>query len=167
MRATDALLLGVLIIAMVMDLRTGKIRNWLTLPAIACGPLLNLIDGGKAQAVLSLYGMGVMALVAAVLISLCKVGAGDAKLLVAVGSLGRLPIVTSALLYTGLAGGALALLVLLRAFGPKAVFRDTFSAVWTRLRVRISGPGIPGGKMRLPYAIPIGIGSAAALFWRL
>ena len=167
MRISDGLLLAVLFVAMATDIKTGKIKNWLTIPAIVCGPLLSFIEGGKDQALLSLAGMGVMILVAGALMSLRMLGGGDAKLLVAIGSIGRLPIVTSALLFMGVAGGVFAVLALLRAFGAKAVVRNAFRAVWLRLGLRAGGSEMPGAKMRLPYSIPIAIGSAAALFWRL
>ena len=60
MRMSEAALLSVLAAAVITDVKTGKIKNSLTLPAIACGPLLSFIDGGRSEAALSLAGMGVM-----------------------------------------------------------------------------------------------------------
>ncbi|MBI2843004.1 MAG: prepilin peptidase [Armatimonadetes bacterium] len=165
---SETALIGVLLVAVVTDVRTGKIKNWLTLPAIASGPILHWFQSGNHQALLSLAGIGIMILVAAFLVTFRIVGGGDAKLLVAVGSLAGLPLIKSALLFTGVAGGVFSLMILLRHNGVFGLAGRLARAAWLKLGLKVSvQDGISGSRIKLPYSIPIAAGTIAALFWQL
>lgn len=165
LRGTDFILLAVLAAAVGMDLRTGKIRNWLTLPAAVCGPLIHLLAGGKHQALDSLAGLGVTVLVGAIFAASRMMGGGDIKLLVAVGSLAGFDCVRYALLFTALAGGVLALAVLLRRLGVVLLSKRIAQAAWLKM-AGLSPSGTVGGRAKLPYSVAIAAGTTAALFWR-
>lgn len=163
---SQVVLLGVLAIAMITDIKTGKIKNWLTLPAIIIGPFIHLAQGQNHLATLSLAGMGVMLVAAAILISFGIVGGGDAKLLVAIGSLAGLSLVKNILLFTALSGGVFAILVLFKRKGIANTTKQLALTAWLKIGLKANGTEIDGGKIKLPYSVPIAIGTIAALLWR-
>jgi len=157
------LLLVVLAVAVITDVRTGKIKNWLTLPAIAAGLIVHLTLGGIPEFLTSFYGFGVMAVCAMILWSLGILGGGDVKLLGAVGALAGLNLVASVLLYGAIAGGILAIIVLVWRRRTKAVTKKLAQAAWMRLSLRVgSMDGIKTG-MKIPYSIAIAAGTVAAM----
>jgi len=100
--------LGFAIVAAQADVRTRKIPNWLTFPAILLGLLTHLALGGREGFLASLAGMAVV-LVALIPGWLLRwMGAGDVKLMAGFGALlgaGRL---LEAALWTAGIGGILA-----------------------------------------------------------
>jgi prepilin peptidase CpaA len=86
----DGVALLVALTAAIIDARTGKIPNFLTLPA-ACGALvLHLLLGGAARLGLSAAGLALGALVPAVIYwgtAGRAIGGGDVKLFAALGAL--------------------------------------------------------------------------------
>ena len=68
------------------DLRSQRIPNWLTLPAFAVGVALNTVAGGWTGLKLSLLGAGLGLLVLLPFVLLRILGAGDWKLVGAVGA---------------------------------------------------------------------------------
>jgi prepilin peptidase CpaA len=84
-------LLGVSGIGAVIDARTGRIPNWLTLPAALLGVTGHLLHAGAGGAVKSLLGLGAGAFVPWVLYRTTRgrgIGGGDVKLFAALGALG-------------------------------------------------------------------------------
>ncbi|MBN1998112.1 prepilin peptidase [candidate division KSB1 bacterium] len=102
------LTVGILLVVSYYDLKWRRIPNFLTLPAIAVGLLSNLIylgfDGFKSSAFGFLLGGGIFLL----LYILRAMGAGDVKLMAAVGALVGLRTMPSVLVLTVFAGGLLA-----------------------------------------------------------
>ncbi len=105
-------------IATVIDVRTGRIPNWLTGSGVALGLLLNLavfwslggFDHGVNQGLLPALAGGAALLLAFGIMGLAGfVGMGDVKLMAAVGALLRWPGALWALAYVTLCGGAVAL----------------------------------------------------------
>lgn len=103
----------VLSIAVYYDLRFRRIPNWLTLPALVFGLGYHLITGG-------LMGLGYSALGVAVGFAffflfyvLGGMGAGDVKLMAALGSFLGPKDVLYAGAYTAIAGGVYALILIL------------------------------------------------------
>ena len=167
MVCSQFILLAVLVVAVATDVRTGKIKNWLTFPALAAGPVIHFLEGGKHQAALSLAGMGAMILVAALLLSFRLMGGGDAKLLVAVGSLAGWSIVLPALLFTALAGGLMAIISLVAQRKFFALIRQAAGSVWLKLGLRVKCPWVMVSRTKLPYSIAIATGTVLAMFVRL
>jgi prepilin peptidase CpaA len=83
----QGLLILIAIVAAVFDLRSRRIPNWLVLTGLLIGFSINLLlyetDGLKA----SLMGMGLALVIYVPLFALRAMGAGDAKLMAAIGSL--------------------------------------------------------------------------------
>jgi len=107
------LLAALVLVAAVYDIRFRKIPNWLCATGIAAGLALNgfIFEWpGLAQAAL---GLGVAALIYLPLFVLRAMGAGDVKLMMAVGSLVGWKSWLAIFVITGILGGVIALLLLL------------------------------------------------------
>jgi prepilin peptidase CpaA len=101
----------VAVVACAIDLRTRRIPNVLTFGAAAGGLVFSLATRGVAGGLESLTGMLVGAALMFVLFALGGMGAGDVKLLGALGAwLGPFDAIWLSL-YTGIAGGVIALVV--------------------------------------------------------
>ncbi|MFI4933201.1 MAG: prepilin peptidase [Caulobacterales bacterium] len=153
---------ALVIIAALKDLSTFTIPNWISAAlAIAFVPAALIIGLTHGASGLSLamsiglnlaLGLGVLVL-AAGMFALGWVGGGDAKLMAASALWIGLPGLAPFALYTGLAGGALALgLLALRS----AWLRPLAAAgpAWTR---RLATPGEAA-----PYGVAIAFGALAA-----
>lgn len=171
-RPNEVVLIAVLVTATATDVTKGKIYNFLTLPAIAAGILLALVapagyasagQGAWAAFLSSIAGIGVMLAAGMVLWSMRILGGGDVKLLMAVGSLKGLPFLGNALLYSALAGGVLAVLVLVRQRKLKSTAQrmasDAAAKAFTTSPVLIG----PDRSNRMPYGLAIAAGCIAAL----
>jgi prepilin peptidase CpaA len=157
-------------IACVSDVRTRRIPNALTFSAAIAGLIFHAATGGWTGAGWSVAGWLVGALLFFPIFALRGMGAGDVKLLAAVGAwLGPGQIVLVALL-TSIAGGAIGLGVALSHRYLKTAVRN----VWTLLtHWRVAGvqplpeltlEGTRGP--RLAYAVPIAIGTMVTLWLR-
>ncbi len=78
--------LGVTLLAGVVDFRTRKIPNWLTVPALLLGIGMHIVVAGWAGAKASLEGAGLALVVLLPFVLLRGLGAGDWKLMGAVGA---------------------------------------------------------------------------------
>ena len=86
--SASALLVSIL--AAVMDRCTGRIPNWLTLPAAVFGVVLHAILGGRGPSGVSLLGLVLTVAVPAILYGISHgraIGGGDVKLFAALGAL--------------------------------------------------------------------------------
>ena len=98
-------------VACVSDLRTRRIPNVLTFGAAAAAVIFHVWTSGLDGGLASLGGLVVGAALMFVLYTLGGMGAGDVKLLAALGAwLGPTDAVWM-VLYTGIAGGVIALIV--------------------------------------------------------
>jgi len=151
------LLLVVLAIAVVTDVRQRRIFNALTFPAMGIGLVLGGVLDGVSGLLLSVAGLLLGAALFTLPVAFLNRGAGDLKLLAAIGAFGGPVFVIWCALLTGVAGAVLAVGVLLtkRRFGL-VVGGIALDAVSRRLPVAASN-------IRLPYAVPIAAGALAAL----
>ena len=141
------LLGSVLSVAVVTDIRSHKIPNWLTLPAIGIGLLIHAWLNGVPGVLWALGGV----LVSGLMLPWRALGwgGGDVKLLAGVGALMGPIFALWTLLGAALAGGLLALGVLVK--------RGVVQA-------RFNGQSVHAGRM--PYAPAIALGAVFA-WWRL
>jgi prepilin peptidase CpaA len=104
-------ILCVAIIACAIDLRSRRIPNWLTFGAAGAGLIFQVALHGPAGLLTGVAGWVVGVLIFFLPFALGGLGAGDVKLVGALGAwLGPLEIVWLAL-FTGVAGGVLAIVV--------------------------------------------------------
>lgn len=75
------------IVAMVTDWRTGQIPNWVTVPALLAGLLINGFSGGVEGFLAALLGAVLCGLVPFLFWRTGAIGGGDVKMLAAVGAL--------------------------------------------------------------------------------
>jgi prepilin peptidase CpaA len=160
---------GILLaVACVSDLRTRKIPNVLTFSAAAGAVLFHLVSGGWSAAGWSLAGVFVGTLLFFPMFALRGMGAGDVKLLAAVGAwLGPGQVVVAAVA-TSIAGGVIAVLVAL-AYGYLKTALANLYVLLMHWRVAGVQP-LPAVSLeqahapRLAYAFPIAIGTVVTLW---
>jgi prepilin peptidase CpaA len=156
--------------ACLFDIRSGRIPNLLTFGAAAVAIVFAAATAGLSGLGMALAGWGVGCVIFAPWFVLGGMGAGDVKLLAALGAwLGPHETLWAGL-YAGLAGGPLALVV----SAARGYLKQSFINLWCLLTFwRIEGvrpmPGLTlrtATSPRLPYAIPIAIGAVVTLWLR-
>lgn len=122
--------LAVALCAGYIDWRTRRIPNWLTVSGVVLGITLNSIFGGWRGAINSLEGAGLALGLLLPLVLLRGIGAGDWKLLGAVGALMGWRVMLAVLIVSCLVTGAAALVQVVATGRLKATFRN----IWTLLK---------------------------------
>ena len=156
-----------LVVAVYTDLRARRIPNKVTvsgtLLALAIAPF---IEGGIPVGALA--GAGLALLLTFPLVVLGGIGAGDAKLLTAVGAFIGPAGLLSVLIYGSLAGGVLAIGNALRRRAILGVLVNTKNLIlhWATLgrrgqRISLDSPGAQS----IPYAVPIAVGALMTWFF--
>jgi prepilin peptidase CpaA len=161
--------LVVALVAAITDLRARRIPNALTFGAAAAALVFALVSAGPWGAALSVGGWMTGAALFFPFFALGGMGAGDVKLLAALGAwLGPVDAVWLAI-FASMAGGLLAVVVSLY----HGYLRQALVNLWvTLMHWRTAGPEPVAGMTlrdtrgpRLAYAIPIAIGLICTL-WR-
>lgn len=171
------LLTVVLVIAAATDVKTGKVFNWLTYPAMlgglafwtVAGGIGAGLDGGPAgwaagsgNALLSALGATLLGLIGfGLLVQAGGLGFGDVKLMGAVGALsGSWQCLFSTTVYAFALGLVLAIGVMIR----KGLVKRTFHRLVNVLLSKAArAPAtIPDDSPKLPFAVPIAIGGVLA-----
>lgn len=160
--APHVVLAAIVALAAHNDLRRRRIPNWLTLSLALSGLAASLIrpDLTFGQ---SAAGLGVGLLVPFVLFALGMLGAGDAKLLAAIGSWMGPTDMLWVLLFTALAGGVMSLALAFWQGRLGVLFRNTsmigMNLLTTRQTGWVSATEVARAsvlqKTTLPYAIAI------------
>ena len=167
----SAVALGAMLVAAaVTDLRSGKIPNYLTYPAILLGLVGHGLGGwltdppvglGVSEAVLGLV-VGLVPLL------LCLrsggIGGGDAKLMGAVGALTGWRFVLAAMVYGFLVAGVMGVVVMIR----RRIVRRTLRRVLHALALLLTPGAQPADPTdeqtpRIPLAVALCLGTAAAM----
>jgi len=163
----------VLVVASVTDIRSGKIYNSITYPAIAAGLIGHTLVGGLGGHDQSLGLVGSLAglvvgfgpLLLAWLAG--GIGGGDAKLMAAVGALAGWSFTLPAMFYGFAIAAAMALVVMLR----RRIARRTLARILRFLYLvctpaRPAGPSAPDSP-KIAFGLALCIGSGIALVERL
>jgi len=170
MQTHAVVVLALVVTACVFDVRTRRIPNLLTLGGALAALATAFVQGGVSALGLSATGWLVAVLLFFPFFVLHGMGAGDVKLLGAIGAwLGPLNALYLAV-FTALAGGVCALVVVLL----HGYFQQTFRNLWllmTHWRVGgirpLSSLTLEQGQgPRLAYAIPIALGTVTTLWLR-
>lgn len=157
-------------VAVATDVSARRIPNWLTMPAAAAALVVHGAVLGWPGAWHALGGLVLGLAMFLPFFLLGGMGAGDVKLLAALGAwLGPADVVWVAL-YAAIAGGVLAVFVALGA----GYFRQMWRNLWlllTHWRVsgltRVDSVTLEHGRgPRLAYALPIGAGLLMAMWLR-
>jgi len=107
--------LGVTLLAGWVDFRTRKIPNWLTVPALLLGIGMHIVVAGWPGAKTSLEGAGLALVLLLPLVLLRGLGAGDWKLMGAVGAFLGPVMFLFVLVGSLLVSGLMAIVAMLRA----------------------------------------------------
>jgi prepilin peptidase CpaA len=152
------------------DLRTRRIPNVLTFGSAAAALLFHVAHGGVTELLTGVTGWTIGVAVFFVPFLLRGLGGGDVKLLAALGAwLGADDVIWLAL-YTGIAGGVLALAV---SF-VRGYLRTALDNVWLMLcHWQVAGlQAVPGLTLetsnapKLAYAVPILAGTMVSIWLR-
>ena len=160
--------IALVIAAAVCDLRTRRVPNALTFGAAAVALAVHGAVGGWPALGLAALGLAAGMALFFPLYALGGMGAGDVKLLGAVGAwLGPMGALWTGL-YGAIAGGILALIVALGRGYARTALKNvgTMLRVWTVAGVKpVEGLTLAdSGSIRLPYAVPLAVGALATLW---
>ncbi len=153
----QVLMLAAVAIAVVTDVRRRRIYNALTFPTMAVGLVLNTALDGPKGFLLAASGLLLGGALFFVPVAMGGRGAGDLKLLAALGALGGPVFVFWCAIFTSIIGAVIAIVTLL--------VRRRFVSVVGGMALEAASGQVPQAKsnIRLPYAIPIALGAIAAL----
>jgi len=167
------LALAVALVAAVVDVREHRIPNWLTYSAIVLGLILRGVLSGWKGLLSALAGCllagGIMFLFYAVR----AMGAGDVKLLAAIGALVGPRQAVAVLLATAIFGGVLAIAYALYRRRTLATLKNVASVLrfhaWAGFQshpeLNLDNPAA----LRMPYGLAIALGTLytfLAIWWR-
>ena len=159
---------GVLIVAAANDLRFQKIPNLLTYPAMAVALVYHFMMNGLDGLLFSTAGLALGIAILIIPYLMGGMGAGDAKLMGAVGAILGAGGVFIAFLFTAITGGVYALIVVLTKrqhfkgfFTRQAATLKTF--IFTKQFIPIPGEQNEK-KPKLCYGIAIAIGTLFSVF---
>jgi len=164
----EAFALGIGAVACATDIRSSRIPNLLTFSAILAGLLFHALLPQGGGLTLALLGMVAGLLVFFPIFALGAMGAGDVKLMAALGAwLGWQPVIYVAL-YGAVAGGILALaLALWRGYLRTAAQNIKSLLTFWAIEGIKPLPALTleaGTGLRLPYALPIMVGLLVTLW---
>lgn len=162
-------LIVLLLAASATDLRAQRIPNYLTFPAIAAALCYHGLTQGADGLLFSLSGLGLGLALMLLPFFLGVMGAGDVKLLAAVGAWLGAGSVFTTFLFTSLFGGLYALVVL---FFHRDVLLRTLRTFWNTVMVYLATRRFswanPEPDRRLPrlcYGLAITAGTFAAMIY--
>lgn len=161
-----ALVIGIL--ASITDMRSQRIPNALTFGAAVAAALFHAVAPGGLGVSAGVVGLIVGLAIFFPLFALGAMGAGDVKLMAALGAwMGWQPIIIVAL-YGAVAGGALALVVAARHRYTRTAVTNvrTLLTHWWLVGIKPL-PALTlesGTAMRLPYAFPILVGVVVTIW---
>ena len=160
-------LVGIVAVAMATDLQNRKIYNWLTFPAMIVGIALSVAMGGWGGAQSSLIGFFAGSAIFLVGFLIGAMGAGDVKLMAAVGAWLGWPATVAAVLYVTVVGGIVSLVA--------AAVNGQLVRLFKNIYWFFVGMLLPGGKAEtaftesaappIPYGVSIAIGVVLALLF--
>jgi prepilin peptidase CpaA len=159
------LLAALLVGGAVFDVRTRRIPNWLSFGGWVAGLGAHLALGGVGGLVDALLGLGLMLVLTFPLFALSWMGAGDVKLLGAVGAFVTISLALKVLFGVILTGLVVAVLALAR----HGVLRDSLERFGGIVALSLAGRRpvylAPSEResIELPYAVVIALGTLASL----
>jgi prepilin peptidase CpaA len=118
-------LISVVLSAGAADALWGRISNWITLPAMMVGPMLNTALAGLGGLSSSLKGLGLGVILLLGVYAIGAMGAGDVKLLGAIGGIVGPGEVLIIFALASLLGGLYAVVQSVYGFGVAETFRRT------------------------------------------
>jgi len=161
-----SLALALAVAAAIIDVRQRRIPNWLTYPAMAIGVVLRGVLFGWRGVTSGLAGWALLGGVMLLFYAVRAMGAGDVKLLAAIGALAGPRAGFGVLLATAICGGILAILYALYRGQMRATLKNLGSVMWFHARsgfrahpeLNLDNPAT----LRMPYGLAIAAGTLYA-----
>jgi len=166
--ASTVAVVGIVIAASIFDLGSRRIPNALTLGAAVVAIVMQALLNGWSGVLSAVSGWAVGVVLFLPLYALGGMGAGDVKLLAAIGAwLGPIGAAWTGL-YGAVAGGAMALVVALARGYTRTALKNlgTILRVWSVAGVQpVEGLTLADkASVRLPYALPLAAGALVTLW---
>jgi prepilin peptidase CpaA len=156
------LLTGILLTAALYDVRFRRIPNWLTYPGIIIGIICHTAMKGMEGLAFSLEGLGVGFGIMVIIYLMGGTGAGDVKLMAAIGGFLGPKGTFVAFLFTSIVGGIYAIMLLFLS----GYLKETINRHWSIFKTFILTkkfiylpPSENEKKPKLCYAIAIALGT--------
>ena len=108
------LLLLIVVVSGITDLLNRKIYNCITFPGVVMGVALNCHIHGFNGLITSLLGFIICAVIFIILFIWGGFGAGDVKLMMAIGAIAGHKLIFDLILYSAIAGGIMANIVIIK-----------------------------------------------------
>ena len=154
----------------VTDVKSRRVPNVITIPAFALGLLLHLAFGGWREMLSSLAAGMICGLVFLVFYLAGGMGAGDVKLITAVGCIAGMSHIATILILTAIAGGVMAIgLALVRGRLQSTLMNVIELITHHRQHGLQPHPDLNitnGQTLRLPYALAIAGGCILTLYFQ-
>lgn len=152
----------VLGISMITDMKSRKIFNVITMPAMLFGLFYHTYLSGFQGLLFSIIGLLIGFFLLLIPFLLGGMGAGDLKLLAAVGAILGGEMVFQSFLYTALVGGIFAILIIFKNNYRLEHWKKVwFSMVYFRSYTNLFQPKSLQQSYTIPYGVPIAIGVAS------
>ena len=164
---TTAAFVAVMAVAGVLDLRTRRIPNWLTLGGLAVALLLRGLTG-TGPLLDGLAGAAFGLVTGLLLFMLRALGGGDGKLLMTAGAFFGFAPMVGALLAIGILGGLLGVVEAVRrgVILPALYNAGGMLMRWATLGRAGSARTLESpGAVKVPYGVAIAAGAIAWWFW--
>lgn len=157
----ELVLASIVLIGVFFDLRERRIPNWITIPGLGAGLVLQAFLGGAGGLLGSLAGALAGAALLAVPYAVGWVGGGDLKLLAAVGALMGAPFTFWTVIFASVAGGLMAVAWLAMTGNLLSSLAYVFFA-WRR-----GASAKPAALLTsLSFGPALALGVLAARFWQ-
>ena len=163
-------LVGMLILAVITDLSARKIPNSLVLFGLIVSLLGQCLVAQGAGGLNWLAGVAVAFACFIPLYLLRGMAAGDVKLMMAVGGFLGYPLIVTAVAYSYMAGGAMAICYVLIKGRFRLLTKNLYSLIIDQFIKTTSGVDVYDGQVikqsvgQLPFALAIAIGTFVTLF---
>jgi Flp pilus assembly protein protease CpaA len=171
--------IGASLAAAVLDIRTRRIPNWLTVPLLVSGMVVSSLMGGTAGLMSAVGACLLLALPYVVLFAVGGGGAGDAKMMGAIGAWLGLHAGVVVLVCVAGIGGVLGLLRMIAHRDRRTLFGNLLASLyvwvvalcmgrsgWSLLGAGAEEPAaVKRGGPAIPYAPAIFLGVCLGAFW--
>jgi prepilin peptidase CpaA len=146
-----------------MDGRTRRIPNWLTVSGGLAGVIIHSVLGGLQGTVMALKGAGFGLLILLPLVLLRAIGAGDWKLVGALGALVGPVMLWFVLFASVMVAGLMAVVLMIRAKRVRATLHNVWMLIVGFLtfgfrahpEISLDNPGL----LKLPFGVAAAIGT--------
>lgn len=162
----NTILIVVLFAAAIFDYRFRKVPNYITFPAIVCGMAIAFLKGGLIGLPASTMGLFLGIAILSFPYAMGGIGAGDVKLLGAIGAVKGPWFVFVTFLAAAIIGGIMAVFriaFIIKGSDMRMLGQSVRAAYYTGMLSTVEIPEY-ALKERLPYAVAISAGALVALF---